>query len=295
MIALREQVENPDLRAYARKLDAIARSVDRLEAEQVRGAMRMLADLRWRLLDALAAIPPQADGTYSATVRRALLDSVQAQMVAYGQRYSTFTLEGLERAWMAGAQAMPEAFEAAGLESFFTPDLSRAQIDVASQFTTDLIRNLTTQIRERITREITLAVLGGKPAFQVMQEIARVLRTVPGREGMGTFAYQAERIVRTEMNRAYSLANEARQQQVAATVPDMRKYWVDAEDARVRPAHAEAGSRYRPGGDPGPIPVKDAFSVGGERMRYPHDPLASAKNTIFCRCRVVLFHPEWDR
>ena len=52
--------------------------------------------------------------------------------------------------------------------------------------------------------------------------------------------------------------------------------WIATNDARVRDKHRHANGQKRPIGQP--------FNVGGEAMRYPSDPRASAKNTINCRC-----------
>ena len=52
--------------------------------------------------------------------------------------------------------------------------------------------------------------------------------------------------------------------------------WIATNDGRVRDNHRHANGQKRPIGQP--------FNVGGEAMRYPSDPRASAKNTINCRC-----------
>ena len=52
--------------------------------------------------------------------------------------------------------------------------------------------------------------------------------------------------------------------------------WISTNDGRVRDNHRHADGQKRPIGQP--------FNVGGEAMRYPSDPRASAKNTINCRC-----------
>ena len=52
--------------------------------------------------------------------------------------------------------------------------------------------------------------------------------------------------------------------------------WIATNDGRVRDNHRHADGQKRHIGQP--------FNVGGEAMRYPSDPRASAKNTINCRC-----------
>lgn len=63
-----------------------------------------------------------------------------------------------------------------------------------------------------------------------------------------------------------------------------RKVWFTMSDDKVRPAHQKANGQSRFvehrgwGGRPG------KFSVGGEYLRYPRDPLGSPGNIINCRC-----------
>ena len=52
--------------------------------------------------------------------------------------------------------------------------------------------------------------------------------------------------------------------------------WISTNDGRVRDSHKNANGQTRPMGQP--------FNVGGESMKYPSDPTASAENTINCRC-----------
>lgn len=52
--------------------------------------------------------------------------------------------------------------------------------------------------------------------------------------------------------------------------------WIATNDGRVRDSHRHVDGQKRPMGQ--------TFNVGGEAMRYPSDPRASAKNTINCRC-----------
>ena len=138
-----------------------------------------------------------------------------------------------------------------------------------------------------------MGVAGEKTPFQIMQAVGNLLRTQPLRGEMGPIANQAERIVRTEMNQAFSIAARVRGNEIAADVPGMLHYWRSARDGRVRDTHATADSRYRPGGSPGPIPWNKPFSVGGTSMRNPHDPRGGAANNVNCRCVAIQYMREW--
>jgi hypothetical protein len=54
------------------------------------------------------------------------------------------------------------------------------------------------------------------------------------------------------------------------------KSWQAILDSRTRSSHVEADNQE--------VGVNQSYSVGGEQLRYPRDPNASAGNTINCRC-----------
>lgn len=58
-----------------------------------------------------------------------------------------------------------------------------------------------------------------------------------------------------------------------------KKQWLATNDTRTRPDHRHADGQI--------VGVDEAFVVGGEKLQYPGDPDASAKQTIQCRCTVI--------
>ena len=54
------------------------------------------------------------------------------------------------------------------------------------------------------------------------------------------------------------------------------KVWLTENDSRVRPEHAEVDGMR--------IPINEYFTVGEDKMLYPHDMNASASNIVNCRC-----------
>lgn len=57
------------------------------------------------------------------------------------------------------------------------------------------------------------------------------------------------------------------------------KQWVSRHDAKTRPSHMEADGQI--------VSVSGYFEVGGDRLRYPGDPLGSPEEIANCRCIVV--------
>lgn len=116
------------------------------------------------------------------------------------------------------------------------------------------------------------------PVFQSLNErqAQRILRN----QFTGYSRNQAMRLVRTETHTA---ANYAATQ----TANDLfgsqgyEKEWLASLDGRERDAHRAANGQ-RAGAD-------GKFLVGGEYLKYPGDPNASAGNRINCRCTVLTY------
>jgi len=64
-----------------------------------------------------------------------------------------------------------------------------------------------------------------------------------------------------------------------------RKGWLSAFLPTTRDTHAEADAYY----SDNPIPLDQAFEVGGELLQYPGDPSGSPENVIECKCAT---YPE---
>lgn len=284
-----------DFDAYRDRLDAILASVDRLSDTELRFAIAALKDARSELVDRMLAAA-QGNSSYTATVLQSLLAEVNRIGIEYDARLRRHMTAALRAAWDLGASAIPDSWQAGGIEVRFTLGLDTRLLDVATQLSADMIRDVSRQFIDGVSRIIRLGVLGASSVQDSITKVRAYLATQPARltGKLGPLVYQAERIVRTEIMRAYSLADEARRRQAQELVPGLRKYWLATPDARTRPEHLAAWQRYRTGGSVGPIDIKDDFIVGGERAAYPYDPRLSARNLVNCRCRVVSWHPEWD-
>lgn len=93
---------------------------------------------------------------------------------------------------------------------------------------------------------------------------------------------RAANIARTESNGAANygatIGAEAAAKQL--TGARLEKIWIATPDARIRDAHRAMIGKPS-------IRMEDYFVVGGERMKHPGDPAASAKNICNCRCVVA--------
>ena len=114
------------------------------------------------------------------------------------------------------------------------------------------------------------------PEFQALNErqAQRILRN----QFTSYSRMQAMRLIRTETT---SAANYASTQTATNMFGEQgyNKEWLTAMDGRERQAHALANGQKVSGDKP--------FLVGGEYLRFPSDPSASAANRINCRCTVL--------
>jgi len=88
--------------------------------------------------------------------------------------------------------------------------------------------------------------------------------------------YQLERIARTTMISANNAASMAAYDQSGVV---KSTEWLTSIDGRQRDDHETAHGQERPLGR--------AFEVGGELVRFPGDPWASAAQRINCRCSTI--------
>jgi hypothetical protein len=105
-----------------------------------------------------------------------------------------------------------------------------------------------------------------------IREASRRLRTDVG----GMSGYRSRMIARTEL---VGIANRGSITAARLAGVGGFKTWQATNDARTRAAHALAHGQT--------VPLDDTFSVMGEAMDYPGDPIGSAANVIHCRCTVT--------
>lgn len=105
----------------------------------------------------------------------------------------------------------------------------------------------------------------------------KVANAIANRIGGQNSVSRAMTIARTETHKAANVSQYTRAESAATDSGlDVVVEWISTNDGRVRDSHKNANGQTRPMGQP--------FNVGGESMKYPSDPTASAENTINCRC-----------
>jgi hypothetical protein len=164
---------------------------------------------------------------------------------------------------------------------------------IASQFSAELIQDISSTARRRINAELTSVMVGARTPGEAAKAIGRNLHDP---NHFRTIAHRARAIVVTELGRAQALGTQAAQQQLEDTQagiggPAPRKRWLNAHLPGARATHLEAEARYAPDGSEGPIPVRALFTVGGFQALYPRDPSLPARESVHCHCVSVTTIP----
>lgn len=278
---------------YAKKLDEIVKRFDNLNNDTIRRTIGLLQDMRGRLFAELA----QGGSEFNEFRLRQMTRQVDSLVADFQQQLGGVVRNSITQAHEIGGAAMVEPLVAGSIDGvFFSP--SPAQLNAVLDFSADLVQDIGRDMRQKINTQLRLAALGERTPFAAMRGITQALG-VKAKDGVwGTrrrpevvrgVAARAETILRTEMARVYNLANFSQMEANKKQVPGLKKRWIATlGDRRTRPAHLQAHAETADK----PIPVSQAFDVGGDKLRFPGDPLGPPGQTINCRCRPQAVLPE---
>ena len=269
-------------KAYAAKLRQISRNFDTLERETLEQSIRLLRQVR----NSIAGQLTDTDfNQFRIAEQQAAIDDIIGQ---YENQARAMTNGAVRQSVTLGEMSAVEPLQALGIDgAFFQP--STTQVQVLTQFSADMIQDVGQTALRKINRSIRMNALAGNSQLDAMRDITNILfgtsrppSPTTKRPTKGV-AYEAERILRTETNRAYNLAAFSQQEQLARDVPELQKQWVATGDARTRDSHLAVHGQIRD--------MDKQFSNG---LMYPGDPAGPAHETINCRCRQVSYLPGID-
>lgn len=186
-----------------------------------------------------------------------------------------------------------ESYWGAGVASVIDPAVAVGWLQLAlsvegttlrllDDYAPQLIKDISAAAVREIAAALRRGALIGQSPADVKRAIARVLLGEPGRAAgrFGGWAYQAERIYRTETQRMFATAqHEAAGVWQKATGEDLVKVWRHAESVNLlsRDWHvAMSGETVRYG---------ERFPNG---LLYPKDPAGEAREVINCMCYLMV-------
>ncbi len=262
-------------------LDALAKQATRLEDEAVRRAVRMLRDALREINQRILT----AEGW-----RLSNLENLQRQvndiLERFRQQYTAAFADIQQSAYEIGVKSVDEPLKVSGL-SLTPARLNPLVVATLQGFSAELITRISEEVRTTINATLAQSMLGLMSPFEAQRRIADIVGAKDKLSELTGISARAESIFRTEVGRVYSIATQARLEQVAEMAPDTEKGWIATGDHRTRSGHLEAhGQRVK---------IDEYFEVaaqrGGpkERLMYPRDPRGSPANTINCRCRHIVW------
>ena len=267
-------------RAYQASLRELERQVGRLEREAADRARSVLEQVRQEVIAELRNTPPERFRTFFL---RDLQRSMEQRIAVLGDRLKQEVRPRIQGALEAGRQSIQEPIAILGVNIPLI-HLPQNLVDVVQGFTADLIKRISEETRLRINADLASSILRGDSILDAARRIGHSLHQPA--TTFGAISSRAERIARTEVLRAYSIAQQSSLRQIADYVPALEKQWIATLDDRTRPAHRQAHGQVRSWDEP--------FTVDGEELFYPRDPGGSPENTINCRCVLVPVVPELE-
>jgi len=259
-----------------RKIKQILGKIDKMDKNLVKDVIKDLKALRNDVQLSLTSA-----GDFESRNLTAILSQIERATENFKAKLSAQTGVSQTTAWELGQNTINTAINSAvATGEGLLPLLSNSQLLAMQTGTMDLISDVSDSMKSKIRNEIRRATLGGQSAYNTMQNIDRIIG-ISKEEGI---TKKAEDIARTEMSRVFNTASFLRTKQSEEAGIKMLKWWLTAGDERVRDDHKQAGLDYS---EENAIPSEEPFDVGGEKLMYPGDPLASAKQAVNCRCKAI--------
>jgi hypothetical protein len=319
----------PNPRRYAQAFYKTRQELKGITAAGLDDMSRLVANLRAEVTEQLSKYSPaDPEAPFTTRLLPDLTKSIEESLGAYQDSAGGLLDDGMARSFDLGSKDMARAVAAGNVDvGMFQPSVSRELLTALSQKTDDVFSEVFSDLGKDIMEQIQRGAVGMQPASTTISRIARLIANSEEfeknlRTRIG-FDAQAEAIVRTETQRAFSVAHQAASEGFAGVIPGLKKVWVASGNGRQ--THEDAEDRYSVGGTEGPIPVDAFFEVeddsrtgesefftfsgkGGQRvartsmyprsgvsiwdkMLFPRDPSASAGNVCNCGCSTTEIIP----
>lgn len=275
-MARREDRQNRN--RFARRVNRFLKSTNAAEKSTLRGAWEIIRQAQAILLERLSlASGWEVDNLKE--LRQAIDDTTESTK----NRLADYLHGEAAKYWEQGIEATVEPVSETLNIHVSKGNIDTRMLQVLNVNTSDLVTQIMERTRQKIHNEVNLAVMGVQRPQDALRSVKTLLAGDPKRQGTG-LTWQAERIVRTEMNRAHSIASFEAMKEVERIVPEATKEWIAQTDGRERHSHHELNGMK--------VPVSQPFkhssikTPGG--LMYPRDPRGLPSDVINCRCRVVI-------
>lgn len=280
-------ITDADREAYAEKLQDIIDRFEAMEVDTIARVMNLIEELRDRII-AEISMATTTGSDFRFVHFEQLRQSVERQLAIFESQFWSLTSDRFNQAVAMGDSSFTDPIAAAGIVMTL-PYVDRSILNTVLDYDADLINGISADLRKKIVMQINLTALGQQSPMEAMENVTQSLGIERKFNKYLTkgIAWDAERIVRTELNRLYNLAHYTQGRAFTRVEPDMEKSWIATPDNRTRLTHLEAHKTYAKD----PIPFEDLFDVGRAKLRFPHDPSGPPEEVINCRCHLLHVHP----
>jgi hypothetical protein len=266
--------------SYSKKLNSLKREAIGLLASS-RVAVNKATEFRRMRIKDLIDSRIRDDGVITTSELPPLRDAIkvevdamidEANAVLVAQKHAAFDL-----AVQKGSEVA--AMDLGGEAMFFAP--STDLLVISSQFTADYVRTIGADLMGEVNQILGRTAVGGLQPYEAMRNIDKLI----GKSGATGVSYQAERIVRTEVQRIYSLTLDSSFTKFAEQMTNpkaVKKTWVSGPyRAGRREEHQEMDGQT--------VPIDEPFQCpSGAVLMYPGDPQGDPGETINCGCTWIL-------
>lgn len=214
---------------------------------------------------------------------------LEVAIARFDQSLKAILADGQGSAVLQGQDLIDRPIIAAGVD-FGAAQVVVRQLDTLIDFGASLAAAVSSEALEKVLLNVQLVAIGGLAS----QEALAGINTEVPPSGIGTgLGARAERLTTIETGRVQSFAAQERLRQLADQVPDLRKQWMHSGVSKQpRSGHIAASGTI--------VGIEERFliapTVGGssEALLFPRDPVASARNSIWCRCGILPFLERWQ-
>jgi hypothetical protein len=260
---------------FSSRVNALKAASAKESAQTLRTVQDVVDDHRRRIKELVDHYP--AGSKIPAADLATLGERFRAQAEQMAEEIQQITSAAQAASWKSGIGAGQELANSLGISgAFFAP--STDLLTIALGMTANEIKSITAALLPKTNALLSRAALGGLSPLEAMKGIDDLL----GRSGASGVSWQAERIVRTEVGRVYSMALDQQVQSLVAFVDnpkDLEKEWVSGPYRHGRRKGHQKMNGQR-------VPVADSFRnpETGKKIMYPGDPTADPSETICCGC-----------
>lgn len=195
----------------------------------------------------------------------------------YARKFNNYYVDAVQKAGEAGIQASQGKLMDLDLEEKQEEEIFIITTEIRKQLTEMILESGTKIAKTTLTKIERMMERALKENWTVEEFTQNIWERLDG-----LALSRSRRIANTEMGKVENWAQlEGYKQSEMVEL----KGWLSAFLPTTRDTHAEADHYY----SENPIPLADAFEVGGELLQYPGDPSGSPSNVIECKCAT---YPE---